>query len=125
MKDFREILDSDGIYVFDGAVGTRLYDKGIYINRSYDELNLTNPDLVREVHEEYVAAGAHIIETNTFGATRHKLQPYGLESKLREINIAAVKLAREAADDKAYVAGAIGPLGLRLEPFGPTSFDEA
>ncbi|MBK8466622.1 MAG: bifunctional homocysteine S-methyltransferase/methylenetetrahydrofolate reductase [Chloracidobacterium sp.] len=125
MKNFRELLDSDGIYVFDGAVGTRLYDKGVYINRSYDELNLTNPDLVREVHEEYVAAGADIIETNTFGATRHKLQPYGLESKLREINVSAVKLAREAAGDKAYVAGAIGPLGLRLEPFGPTSFDEA
>ena len=125
MKDFRELLDSDGIYVFDGAVGTRLYDKGIYINRSYDELNIAAPDLVREVHEEYVAAGAEIIETNTFGATRHKLQPYGLESKLREINIAAVKLARDAAGDKVYVAGAIGPLGLRLEPFGPTSFDEA
>lgn len=125
MKNFRELLDSDRIYVFDGAVGTRLYDKGVYINRSYDELNLTNPDLVREVHEEYVAAGADIIETNTFGATRHKLQPYGLESKLREINIAAVKLAREAAGEKVFVAGAIGPLGLRLEPFGPTSFDEA
>ncbi len=125
MKNFRDLLASDGVYVFDGAVGTRLYDKGIYINRSYDELNIAAPDLVREVHEEYVAAGAEIIETNTFGATRHKLQPYGLESKLREINIAAVKLAREAAGDKVYVAGAIGPLGLRLEPFGPTSFDEA
>ncbi len=125
MKDFRQLLESDGVFVFDGAVGTRLYDKGIYINRSYDELNIAAPDLVREVHEEYVAAGADIIETNTFGATRHKLQPYGLESKLREINIAAVKLAREAAGDKVYVAGAIGPLGLRLEPFGPTSFDEA
>lgn len=125
MKDFRELLDSDGIYVFDGAVGTRLYDKGIYINRSYDELNITNPDLVREVHEEYVAAGAHIIETNTFGASRHKLQPYGLESKLRDINVAAVRIAREAAGDKVFVAGAIGPLGLRIEPFGPTSFGEA
>ncbi|MFN0278215.1 MAG: bifunctional homocysteine S-methyltransferase/methylenetetrahydrofolate reductase [Pyrinomonadaceae bacterium] len=125
MKDFRELLDSDSIYVFDGAVGTRLYDKGVYINRSYDELNLTNPDLVREVHEEYVAAGADIIETNTFGASRHKLQPYGLESKLRDINLAAVKIAREAAGEKVFVAGAIGPLGLRIEPFGPTSFDEA
>ena len=125
MKNFRELLDSDGVYVFDGAVGTRLYDKGIYINRSYDELNIAAPDLVREVHEEYVAAGADILETNSFGATRHKLQPYGLESKLREINIAAARLAREAAGEKAYVAGAIGPLGLRVEPFGPTSFDEA
>ena len=125
MKNFRDLLDSEGVYVFDGAVGTRLYDKGIYINRSYDELNIAAPDLVREVHEEYVAAGADIIETNSFGATRHKLQPYGLESKLREINIAAARLAREAAGDKAYVAGAIGPLGLRVEPFGPTSYDEA
>ena len=125
MKDFRELLTSDHVYVFDGAVGTRLYDKGVYINRSYDELNLTAPDLVREVHEEYVAAGADIIETNTFGATRHKLQPYGLESRLKEINLAAVKIAREAAGERVFVAGAIGPLGLRIEPFGPTSFDEA
>jgi homocysteine S-methyltransferase len=125
MKDFREILESDNIYVFDGAVGTRLYDKGIYINRSYDELNLVSPDLVREVHQEYVKAGADIIETNSFSATRHKLQPYGLEGKLREINIAAARIAQEAAGDKVFVAGAVGPLGLRIEPFGPTSFDEA
>ncbi|HMO81662.1 MAG TPA: bifunctional homocysteine S-methyltransferase/methylenetetrahydrofolate reductase [Pyrinomonadaceae bacterium] len=125
MKDFREILGSDRIYVFDGAVGTRLYDKGIYINRSYDELNLVAPDLVREVHEEYVKAGADIIETNSFGATRHKLLPYGLESKLREINVAAVQIARSAANEETFVAGAMGPLGIRVEPFGPTSFDEA
>ncbi|MGC2235437.1 MAG: bifunctional homocysteine S-methyltransferase/methylenetetrahydrofolate reductase [Pyrinomonadaceae bacterium] len=125
MKNFREILDSDGIFVFDGAVGTRFYDKGVYINRSYDELNLTSPDLVREVHEEYVKAGADIIETNTFGATRHKLQQYSLENKLREINIAGVRLAREAAGEDVFVAGAIGPLELRIEPYGPTSFDEA
>ena len=125
MKNFRELLDSDNIYVFDGAMGTRLYDKGVYINRSYDELNLTSPELVREVHEEYVKAGADIIETNSFGATRQKLLPYGLEGKLRDINIAAARIAREAAGDRVYVAGAIGPLGLRIEPFGPTSFDEA
>src|SRR6185503_2064108 len=108
MKDFRELLDNDRVYVFDGAVGTRLYDKGIYINRSYDELNLVSPDLVREVHEEYVKAGADIIETNSFSATRHKLQPYGLESKLRDINIAAARIARAAAGEKVFVAGAIG-----------------
>jgi len=125
MRTFRELLDSDSVYVFDGAVGTRLYDKGVYINRSYDELNLTAPDLVREVHEEYIKAGADIIETNSFGATRHKLQPYGLEGKIKEINIAAAKIAREAAGDHVLVAGAIGPLGIRIEPFGPTSFDEA
>lgn len=125
MKNFRELLDTDGIYVFDGAVGTRFYDKGIYINRSYDELCLTSPDLVREVHDEYVRAGADIIETNTFGATRHKLQQYGLEKSLREINIAGAKLANEVAGENVYVGGAIGPLDLRIEPYGPTSFDEA
>lgn len=125
MKDFRQLLSSEGIFVFDGAMGTRLYDKGIYINRSYDELNLVNPDLVFEVHKEYVGAGADVIETNTFGALRPKLKPYGLESKLREINMAAVKLARDAAGERSFVAGSMGPLGVRIEPFGPTSFEEA
>jgi methionine synthase I (cobalamin-dependent)/5,10-methylenetetrahydrofolate reductase len=125
MKDFRQLLETDRVYVFDGAMGTRLYDKGVYINRSYDELNLVAPDLVREVHEEYIAAGADIIETNSFGATRHKLQPYGLEEKTREINAAAARIAREAAGERVFVAGAIGPLGIRIEPYGPTSFDEA
>ena len=125
MRTFREFLESDGVFVFDGAMGTRLYDKGVYINRSYDELNLTAPDLVREVHEEYVRAGADVIETNSFGATRHKLQAYGLEERVVQINTAAARLAKVAAGDKALVAGAIGPLGLRIEPYGPTSFDEA
>ena len=125
MEPFRDLLASDHITVFDGAMGTMLYSKGVYINRSYDELNLTNPDLVREVHEEYVRAGAEVIETNTFGATAYKLQQYGLEGSLRLINLAAGRLAREAAGERAHVAGAIGPLGLRIEPYGPTSFDEA
>src|SRR5215210_196014 len=114
MRNFRDLLDSDHVYVFDGAVGTRLYDKGVYINRSYDELNLTAPDLVREVHEEYVRAGAEIIETNTYGASRHKLQQYSLESQLREMNVAGARIARQATGDRAFVAGAIGPLGLRI-----------
>ncbi|MEQ1606203.1 MAG: bifunctional homocysteine S-methyltransferase/methylenetetrahydrofolate reductase [Pyrinomonadaceae bacterium] len=125
MKNFRDLLKTDSVYVFDGAMGTRLYDKGIYINRSYDELNIAAPDLVREVHQEYIDAGADIIETNSFGATRNLLQAYGLESKLHEINVAAARIAREAAGDKVFVAGAIGPLGLRIEPYGPTSFEEA
>src|SRR5215212_795097 len=125
MDNFRSLLESDDVHVFDGAMGTMLYAKGVYINRSYDELNLTNPDLVREVHEEYVRAGADIIETNTFGATAHKLQQYGLEGSLRLINIAAARIAREAAGERALVAGAVGPLGLRIEPYGPTSFEEA
>lgn len=125
MDNFRELLERDHIIVFDGAMGTMLYSKGIYINRSYDELNLTNPDLVREVHAEYVRAGADIIETNTFGASAPRLQQYGLEGSQRLINIAAARLAREAAGERALVAGAVGPLGLRIEPYGPTSFDEA
>ena len=125
MPDFRQLLDSDVSHIFDGAMGTMLYSKGIYINRSYDELNLVAADLVREVHAEYIRAGAEIIETNTFGANVNKLQPYGLEGSLREINIKAAQIAREAAGDSVYVAGAVGPLGLRIEPYGPTSFDEA
>jgi homocysteine S-methyltransferase len=125
MISFRELIETDHVTVFDGAMGTQLYAKGVYINRSYDELNLTNPDLVRAVHEEYVRAGAEVIETNTFTATAHKLQQYGLEGRLREINATAARLAREAAGGSCYVAGAVGPLGLRIEPYGPTSFDEA
>src|SRR5712691_9151450 len=125
MRNFREIIESDGIHVFDGAMGTMLYNKGIYINRCYDELSLSNPDLVREIHSEYLRAGADILETNTFGGTAHKLHQYGLEGSLRDINIAAARIAREIGSDRAYVAGAIGPLDLRIEPYGPTSFDEA
>jgi len=125
MEPFRTLLDGEGIHVFDGAMGTMLYERGVYINRCYDELNLSNPDLVRSIHADYVRAGAEVIETNTFGATAPKLGQYGLEASLREINIAAARVAREAAGDQAYVAGAIGPTGLRIEPLGPTSFDEA
>ncbi|HEY0765642.1 MAG TPA: bifunctional homocysteine S-methyltransferase/methylenetetrahydrofolate reductase [Pyrinomonadaceae bacterium] len=125
MQSFRELLSTDRILVVDGAMGTMLYAKGVYINRCYDELNLSAPDLVREIHTEYIRAGADIIETNTFGATAHKLQAYGLDANLHEINALAAKVAREAAGDRAYVAGAIGPLGLRIEPYGPTSFAEA
>src|SRR5436853_4370614 len=125
MLNFRDLMESDRASILDGAMGTMLYSKGIYINRSYDELNLVASDLVRDVHVEYVRAGAEIIETNTFGATANKLQPYGLEGSLREINIRAAQIAREAAGDRVFVAGAVGPLGLRIEPYGPTSFDEA
>lgn len=125
MTPFKNLLEEDGVHVFDGAMGTMLYAKGVYINRCFDELNINNPDLVRDIHGEYLRAGANIIETNTFGATAAKLSQYGLEENLREINIAAAQLAREVAGEKAHVAGAIGPLGLRIEPYGPTSFDEA
>src|SRR5215510_16305384 len=105
MQPFQELLSTDRILVVDGAMGTMLYAKGVYINRCYDELNLSNPDLVREIHAEYIRAGADIIETNTFGATAPKLSQYGLEKNLRNINIAAARIAREAAGGRAYVEG--------------------
>jgi methionine synthase I (cobalamin-dependent)/5,10-methylenetetrahydrofolate reductase len=125
MKDFRECLAADRVYVFDGAMGTMLYSRGVYINRCYDELNLSNPDLVLGIHRDYVKAGADIIETNTYGANRVKLAAYGLEDKISDINRVGARLAREAAGERAYVAGAIGPLGIRIEPYGPTSVEEA
>jgi methionine synthase I (cobalamin-dependent)/5,10-methylenetetrahydrofolate reductase len=121
---FRDQL-SRRVLVADGAMGTMLYDKGIFINRCYDELNLSAPDMIRQVHADYVKAGAEILETNTFGANRMRLAAFGLGEKLRAINQAGVKLAREAARDTAFVAGAVGPLGANIEPLGPTSFAEA
>ena len=106
-------------------MGTMLYAKGVFINRSFDALNLTQPDLVGEVHKEYVRAGADVIETNTFGANRIKLDAFGLGDKLREINAAGARIARQAARDAVYVAGAIGPLGIRIEPWGRLGIDEA
>ena len=125
MKDFRQAVTDDRVYVFDGAMGTMIYSRGVYINRCYDELNLTQGELILGLHREYVKAGADIIETNTYGANRAKLKAYGLEDRIKEINLAGVRLAREAARDRAYVAGAIGPLGIRIEPYGPTSVEEA
>jgi homocysteine S-methyltransferase len=106
-------------------MGTMLYAKGFFLNVCYDELALKQPQLVREVHEEYVRAGAEILETNTFGANPVKLGAHGLADETERINRVAAELARAAAGDRASVVGAIGPLGLRLEPFGPTSQDEA
>jgi homocysteine S-methyltransferase len=102
-----------------------LYAKGVFINRCYDELNLSQPAMVKEIHQEYVKCGAQILETNTFGATRIRLGAFGMAEKCQAINEAGVRLAREAAQERAFVAGAIGPLGIRLEPLGPTSFAEA
>ena len=121
----KRLLDPQEVVVVDGAMGTQLYAKGVFINQCYDELNLRAPDLVREVHRSYVQAGAEVIETNTFGASRTKLTPYGLEAQTKEINRAAAAIAREEAGDNVLVAGAIGPLGVRLEPYGPTSLEEA
>ncbi len=118
-------LEERRILLFDGAMGTLLYSKGVFINRCFDELNLSNPALIADCHREYISAGADIIETNTFGANRIKLRGHGFEDRLEEINLAAARIAREAAGDDALVAGAVGPLGIKIEPWGPTSIDEA
>ena len=121
----RTLIDDGRVHVFDGAMGTLLYSRGVFVNVCYDELNVDRPELVRQIHEEYVRAGAEILETNTFGANPVKLSSYGLEERTDEINRAAARLALDAAGGKAVVAGAIGPLGIRIEPWGPTALDEA
>src|SRR5216117_4095975 len=117
----RDLLNDGKVHVLDGAMGTMLYAKGFFLNVCYDELNLSQPALVQEVHEAYVQAGAEILETNTFGANPVKLSSHGLDDETESINRAAVGIARRAANGRALVVGAIGPLGIRLEPWGPTA----
>jgi methionine synthase / methylenetetrahydrofolate reductase (NADH) len=113
------------VLVCDGAMGTMLYAKGIFFNRSFDELNLTQPDLVADIHQVYLRHGADVIETNTFGANRVKLGVFGLADQVHELNVRGARLAKNVARDQAWVAGAIGPLGIRIEPWGRTGVDEA
>ena len=124
ISPFLDALD-ERVLVCDGAMGTMLYAQGVFINRSFDSLNLSDPARVRAVHRAYVRAGADVLETNTFGANRIKLRAFGLGDNLREINVQGARLAREVAGDSVYVAGAIGPLGLRIEPWGRTGREEA
>ena len=124
MQPFLEALD-ERVLVCDGAMGTMLYARGVFINKSFDALNLTQPDLVGEIHQDYVRAGADIIETNTFGANRIKLGSFGIADTLGAINEQGARIARQVARDRAYVAGSIGPLGIRIEPWGKTGIDEA
>src|SRR5271156_2188842 len=115
-----------GAALCDGAMGTLLYSKGIFINRCYDELNLSAPDLIRGIHQEYLKAGAEVIETNTFGANSFRLSRHGCLDRLVEINRQGARLAREAAKNfEAFVAGAVGPLGVRIEPLGKNALAEA
>ena len=123
-QPFLDAIDTR-VLVCDGAMGTMLYGKGIFLNRSFDELNLLQPDVVADVHQAYVRAGADVLETNTFGANRVKLAAFGLADKLRDINAEGARIARRAARGESYVAGAIGPLGVRVEPWGKTGLDEA
>ncbi|HMT20142.1 MAG TPA: homocysteine S-methyltransferase family protein, partial [Promineifilum sp.] len=117
-----------GPLLMDGAFGTVLHSRGVPIDQSFDEVNLTNPALVAEIHRSYIDAGADLIETNTFGANRYKLGENGLQQKVDEINRAAVSVARRVisgAFKDVLLAGSIGPLGVRLAPLGRVSFSEA
>jgi len=124
VKTFLERIQ-EGVVVCDGAMGTMLYARGVFVNRCFDELNLSSPGLVRAVHEEYLDAGADVVETNTFGAHRLKLAPHGYEGQVGKINSEGARIAREAAQGRGLVAGAIGPLGKPLEPFGNISMAQA
>ena len=124
LPPFLEALN-ERVLVCDGGMGTMLYAQGVFINRSFDSLNLSDPARVVAVHQAYAQAGADVVETNTFGANRLKLRSFGLAERLHEINAAGVRLAREGAREAAYVAGAMGPLGLRIEPWGRMGRDEA
>jgi homocysteine S-methyltransferase len=124
VQPFLERL-AEGVVVFDGAMGTMLYSRGVFLNRCFDELNLSNPGLVRTIHDEYLDAGADVIETNTFGAHRFKLGPHGLESQVRKINREGARIAREAAKGRGLVAGSIGPIGKPLAPLGNVPWTQA
>jgi homocysteine S-methyltransferase len=131
MSQFADIFASRPVLA-DGAMGTVLYARGVFINRCYDELNLSDPSLILSIHEEYLQAGAEILESNTFGANRFRLGRHGLADQVNEINAAGVRIARQAVErlkekqaGEAWVAGAVGPLGVRLEPLGKTGLDEA
>jgi len=123
MKPFREAL-LERVLILDGAMGTMLQERGLQPGQSPEELNLTMPDVVASVHRDYVEAGADIIITNTFGGSRFKLEHYGLENRLVEINSRAVEIARTAAGSSAYVGASIGPTGQFVEPLGEVSFDQ-
>jgi len=121
MPTLRDLVNDGRVHVLDGAMGTMLYARGVFVSACYDELSISQPGLVQEVHEAYVQAGAEILETNTFGANPVKLSSHGLDEETETINRAAAVLARNAAAGRALVVGAIGPLGIRLEPWGPTA----
>src|SRR5689334_18309654 len=117
-----------GPILCDGAMGTLLYARGVPYERCFEELNLVQPELIQAIHQEYAAAGAEIIETNTFGANRFKLGRFGLEDRVRDINFRAVKIAREAREvsgQPVFLAGAVGPIGLPLAPVGSVTLAEA
>ncbi len=125
MPTLRALLDDGKVHVLDGAMGTMLYQKGVFVNVCFDELAVRQPTLIAEVHADYAAAGAELVETNTFGANPIKLAQYGLAAETEALNAAAATVAREAVGAGVAVLGAIGPLGVRLEPFGDLAVADA
>ena len=124
MKPFLQTLHSR-VVLFDGPMGTEIYNRGIFFNRCYDEINLSKPEMVADIHRSYLDAGAEVITTNSFGANRIRLTQFGLESHTEEINRRAVEIAKTVAKDQAWVAGSIGPIGVALAPIGKISPGEA
>ena len=124
MKNLLKEKLNDHVVIFDGAIGTEFYKRDFFINTSYENLCLTAPDVVRDIHCSYVKAGAEIITSNSYGANRHKLKQFGLADKTIEINQAAIKLAKEACEDDTLVAGSIGPVG-KSTNLHKLTFDEA
>lgn len=124
MKNFLDLIKQK-VVLFDGGMGTELYRRGVFINKCFEETNLVAPELVKQIHNDYLNAGAEVIETNTFGANRFKLKRFNLQDKLKDIVFAGSRIAREVAGEKAFVAGSIGPLGVQIEPLGPISREES
>ncbi|MEN8157638.1 MAG: bifunctional homocysteine S-methyltransferase/methylenetetrahydrofolate reductase [Bacteroidota bacterium] len=123
MIPFKAYIE-DNLVLLDGAMGSLIYERGVFIDKCYDELNLSRPDLIRSIHEDYIRSGAKVIETNTYGANRFKLKSHNLQEQLEVINQKGVELAREAAEEGVYVAGSMGPLGVELEPWGEVSLEQ-
>ncbi len=123
MIPFEEYI-KDNLVLLDGAMGSLIYEKGVFIDKCYDELNLSRPELIRSIHEDYIRAGARVIETNTYGANRFKLKSHNLQEQIEEINSRGVEMAREATGENAYVAGSMGPVGEEIEPWGDISLEQ-
>jgi homocysteine S-methyltransferase len=123
-KGLRELL-AERVVLGDGAMGTMLYEQGVFLNQCFEEVNLTNPDKVKRIHRQYLEAGADFVETNTFGANEFKLARFGLADQTASINTAAVEIARQAVGQEALIAGSIGPLGRQIEPYGTITTNQA
>ncbi|GAB4473295.1 MAG: betaine--homocysteine S-methyltransferase [Anaerolineales bacterium] len=127
MNKFEQLLSQAKIILLDGAMGTLLMAKGMEAGQSPEKMNLDHPEIVKEIHRAYIEAGSNIILTNSFGGNRFRLMRHGLADRVRELNLAAAKIAREVADEFPHVvvAGSMGPTGELMAPFGKLTFEDA